>query len=110
MEEHGLHCACFGPLTTALANEERRAQLLIEDCAKLRAEVVDWKTQYGCLKIQEEAALKERNSAILQLGEAKKLLSEALPLIGLDPTYEESKIIDKWELRAKTLVADKPKC
>ena len=48
-----------------------RDQSYKDEIAKLRAEVVTGKTQYGCLKIQEEAALKERDSALLQNDDLK---------------------------------------
>lgn len=40
--------------------------------ARLRAEAADAKTQYGCLKVQEEAALKERNAARLEVEDLRK--------------------------------------
>ena len=48
-----------------------RDQSYKDEIAKLRAEVVTGKTQYECLKIQEEAALKERDSALLQNDDLK---------------------------------------
>ncbi len=51
-----------------------RDQSYKDEIARLRTQVVAGKTQYGCLKIQEEAALKERDSALLQLGAARDAL------------------------------------
>ena len=48
-----------------------------DEIAKLQVEVVNGKTRYGCLKIQEEAALKERDSALLQIGALKKVVDAA---------------------------------
>ena len=51
-----------------------------DEIAKLQAEVVNGKTRYGCLKIQEEAALKERDSALLQISEWDGEVRKALRL------------------------------
>lgn len=57
---------------TANANLIVAAPALAQKVHQLQAEVADWQMQYGCLKVQEQAALKERDAALRRSEELKK--------------------------------------
>lgn len=63
---------------TANGNLIAAAPTLAAKVHQLEAEVAHWKMQYGCLKIQEEAALKERDAAQSQVEELKKSLEKTV--------------------------------
>lgn len=63
---------------TANANLIVAAPTLAQKVHQLEAEVAHWKTQYGCLKVQEQAALKERDAALRRSEELQKDLEKTV--------------------------------